>query len=383
MQKWALGVLGSMLMLLSCVAYVEYVPDPEKDVEIWVENLSRQRSFKYRYELRTQAVYTTAHGVSVIERGEHVQGSWFSPDSEVPFEYYGFGDIEYSREQGRWQSMSRGDESDILAQITRLLEFRTFEYLGLDDTYNYTFKANIPFLVPGRWKEMIGAMNISTRNYLPTVIWAGLPDSTVYWRIELFDYNRSKKIDPPVRTWSTYRINLGHDYMKTLKKRMELVDIAHRIDRKGQDILLSIQQYFTLDDVQDILRVRPVRVYGVTQDKQNAKRVAYLRGDETKPLYLTEVMCSEHDFKHADIKFDGASRPYLQIKLRDKYTLTSMVAFEVDSIIAGTAVLDTLKKIDTITMHSNMSFYELQLLKAYILQPLPEVELKPEGEGVE
>jgi hypothetical protein len=138
-----------------------------------------------------------------------------------------------------------------------------------------------------------------------------------------------------------------------------------------------------MDDLLDILRIRSVRVYGVTQDKKKAKRVAYLRGDETKPLYLTEVVCSEGDFKHADIKFDGASRPYLKLKLRDKYKFTGIIAFEVDSVIAGTAVLDTLKKIDTITMHSDMSFYELQLLKAYILQPLPEVEIKAEGEGVE
>ncbi len=383
MQKWLLGLLSGVFMVLSCVAYVEYIPDPVKDIEIWVENLSRQQSFKYRYELKTQAVYTSAQGICVIDRGEHVRGSWFSPDSEVPFEYYGFGDMEYSREQGRWHVMSRGDESDILAQVTRLLEFRTFEYLGLDDTYNYTFKANIPFLVPGRWKEMIGAMQVSTRNYLPLVIWAGLPDSSVYWRIDLFDYNRSRSIDPPVQSWHRYRINLGHEYMKTLKKRMELADIAHRLDRSGENIFLSMPHYYTIDDMQDILRARPVRVYGVTQGKQNAKRVAFLRGDESKPLYLTEVVCSENDFKHADIKFDGASRPYLQLKLRDKYKFTNLVAIEIDSVIAGTAVLDTVKKIDTIIMHSDMSFYELQLLKAYILQPLPEVELKPEGEGVE
>ena len=376
-------VLCGVLVVLNCVTYVAYVPDPEKDIGIWVENLSRQRSFKYRYELKTKVVYTTAHGTCIIGRGEHVQGSWFSPDSEVRFEYYGFGDIEYSREKDTWNSMSRGDESDILAQVTRLLEFRTFEYRGLDDAYNYIFKANIPFLVPGRWKEMVGAMKVSTRDFLPSMIWAGLPDSTVYWRIELFEYNRSRKIDAPVNAWKTYRTDLGFEYTKTFKKRMEETDIVHRLERSGQDILLSMPQYFTTDDIRDILRVRRVRVYGVTEDKQNAKRVAYLHGDETKPLYLTEALLSERDFKRVDIKFDGASRPYLECKLRDKYNFPGMIAFEIDSVIVGAAVLDTLKKIDTITMLSDMSFYELQLLKAYILQPLPDMEIKPEGEGVE
>jgi hypothetical protein len=375
--------LCGVLALLSCVRYVEYIPDPEKDIEIWVQNLSRQRSFKYLYELKTQAVFTAANGVCIIGRGEHVEGSWYSPDSQVPFEYYGFNDVEYSKEQDMWQTMSRGDESDILAQVTRLLEFRTFEYLGIDDTYNYTFKANIPFLVPGRWKEMVGVMKVSQRSYLPTMIWAGLPDSSVYWRIELFEFNRLKKIDPPIRTWKTYQVKIGHDYTKTLKKRLEMTDITHRLDRRGQDILLSTPYFYTIEDIREVLRVRPIRVYGVTQNKMNASRLGYMLGDETKPLYLTEVICSEQDIKRADIRFDGASRPYIELKLKEKYTFTSMIAFEVDSMIVGTAVLDTLKKIDTITMNSAMSFYELQLLKAYIHQPLPDVELEMEGKGVE
>jgi len=376
-------ILGCAAFVLNCVTYVTYTPDPEKDIEMWVQNLGRQRSFRYAYELKTQAVFSSAHGECIVGRGEYVTGAWYSSDSQVPFEYYGLGDIEYSRDQGTWQTMSRGDESDILAQVTRLLEFRTFEYLGFDDTYDFAFKANIPFLVPGRWKEMVGAMKVSKHSYLPVHIWAGLPDSSVYWRIELFDYNRPKKIDPPIRTWTIYQVEIGLDYMQTLKKRLEMTGIAHRLDKRGQDILLSMPHHYTIEDVQNILRVRPLRIFGVTQDKLSASRVGYVLDDETKPLYLTEVLCDEHDIKDADIKFDGASRPYLVLKLRDKRTFDGMIAFEIDSVIVGTAVLDTLKRIDTITMHSDMSFYELQLLEAYILQPLPEVDLSLESKGVE
>ena len=372
MQKCIFGVLCGVLIGLSCVSYVKYIPDPEKDIEMWVQNLSRQRSFRYAYELKTKAVSTSARGVCVIDRGEHVHGSWFSPDSAVPFEYYGFGDIEYSREQGRWQKMSRGDESNILAQITRLLEFRTFEYRGFEDTYSFAFKANIPFLVPGRWKEMVGFMEVSGRNYLPVMIWAGLPDSSVYWRIELSDYNKVKKIDPPVQAWNTFRVPLGHDYLRGIKKRLDLSEVICRVDRSGQDMLLSLPQFFTIEDAEALLRKRSLRVFGVTQERAHASRVGYVRGNETGPIYLVDVICSEQDVKHADIKFDGASRPNLILKLTDAFTFTGTIAFEVDSVIVGTAVLDTLKKFSTITMHSDMSFYELQLLKAYFIQPLPD-----------
>jgi hypothetical protein len=368
---------------LNCVKYVTYIPDPEKDIEMWVENLVRQRSFRYAFQLKTQAVFSSAQGECIIGRGEHVKGAWYSADSQVPYEYYGFGDIEYGRDNGTWRTMARGDESDILAQVTRLLEFRTFEYRGSDVSYDFAFKANIPFLVPGRWKDMVGTMKVSQRHYLPVHIWAGLPDSSVYWSIELFDYNRPKNIHPPIRTWTIYRVEIAPDHMKKLKKRLAMTGIAHRLDKRGQDIFLSMPNYYTIEDVQDILRVRPLRIYGVTQDKLSASRMVYILDNKAQPLYLTGVLYDEHDIKSADIKFDGASRPCLVLKLRDKRTFDSMIAFEIDSVIVGTAVLDTLKKIDTITMHSDMSFYELQLLEAYILQPLPEVELSLEGEGVE
>lgn len=376
-------VLGATLVFLNCVTRVHYIPDPQKDIEMWVQNLGQQRSFRYRYELKTNTVFTRAHGECVVNRAEHVQGAWHSPDSQVPFEYYGFGDIEYSREQGRWRVMPRGDESDILVQVTRLLEFRTFEYLGMDGAYTYSFKANIPFLVPGRWKEMIGVMQVSARNFLPAVIWAGLPDSSVYWRIELYDYNRPKGIDPPVRGLKTFRIPLAHEYLKAFKKRLALTDITYRLNRQTYDILLSLPDYLSAEDVQKLLHTSVIRVYGVTHDKHAASQVGYIDGAESKPLYLTDLLSTGPDIEHVDIKFDGASRPYLALKFSATGTFPGMIAFEVDSMIVGTAVLDTLKNISTIAMYSAMSFYELQLLRASILQPLPEVELKLEGEGVE
>ena len=137
-----------LLLLINCVQYTKYIPDPEKDIDKWISNFHQQRSFSYQYKLETKSVYTEAKGVCVICRGEHICGIWSSPDSKLDFEYIGLGDIEYSKTKNRWQELARGDESNIFGQIERLLKFDKFEYIGSEKEFLYRFKVNIPFLVP-------------------------------------------------------------------------------------------------------------------------------------------------------------------------------------------------------------------------------------------
>jgi len=371
------GIVLSTVFSFNCVRQVTYIPDPERDIDKWVQNFVQQRSFSYRYRLQTQSVYSEAEGDCVIGRGEHVHGSWHYEDKELSFEYVGIGDVEYSKEHGTWHESPRGEESDILTQIERILEFDAFEFMAFDKTYAYRFKANIPFLAPGRRKEMIGMIKISNRNFLPEVIWAGLPDSSSYWKIELYNYNKRKRIKAPVRVWRNYILVAAYDHIKTIKRRLELLDIDYRIKKNGDDILLSVPKYLTNEDIEMALSTTVLHVYDVAEDKESATKIAYLKDGGNGSIFLGNQLLERNDIKNARIEFDVVSRSYLELSLHEKRVFPLEIVIEVDSVMHSIVRLDTTEKINKMKLYSDMRYYNMQLLRASLLQPLPKIVLKP------
>jgi len=376
-------ICGALLLffLCNCVHYIQYVPDPEKDIEKWLKNFERQRSFSYRYKLQTKSVYAEAKGDCVVGRGEYIKGVWHYADSKLTFEYVGLGDVEYAKKNGKWERTTRGEQSDILAQIKRLLKFDKFEYIGSLDGYLYQFKANIPFLAPGQWKELTGFLRISTRNFLPELIWAGLPDSSVYWETKIYNYNKVTCIKPPVRNWNNYFVSVDStfnraNFLKALKRRLDIIDVDYQSKKSAEGIILTLPQEYSIEDIRAMLAPGMVNVYGLTINKQDATKVGYLKDDIKSPLFLTEKLLDQNDIKSAQVKFDALSRPYILISLNQKFNVPTEIVFEIDSIILGTATLDIPKKIDKIKFYIDMGYYELDILKAALVQPLPVISLK-------
>lgn len=374
------GVL-LLLFLFNCVEYIKYIPDPEKDIGKWLKNFEHQRSFSYHYKLQTKSVYSEAKGDCVVGWGEHIKGVWHYADSKLTFEYVGLGDVEYAKKNRKWEQTSRGEESDILVQIKRLLKFNKFEYMGPLNGYLYQFKANIPFLAPGQWKELTGFLRISARNFLPELVWAGLPDSSVYWEAKIYNYNKVKSIESPVRNWNYYLVSSDSTFdianlSKTLRRRLDVIDVDYQSKKTADGIVLTLPQEYSIEDIKTMLAPGMVNVYGLTMNKQNATKVAYLKDDINNPLFLTRKLLDQDDIKSAQVRFDALSRPYILISLNKKISVPTEIAFEMDSIVLGTATLDMSKKIDKIKLYIDMGYYELDILKAALVQPLPVINLK-------
>lgn len=374
--------VSSLLFLLaSCVQYTHYTPDPERDIELWLNTFRQQQSFSYHYRVQTKSVYSEARGNCVVGRGEHVKGDWHYADTKLAFEYIGLGDIEYTKQEGTWKETPRGEESDILAQIKRLLQFDKFEYTGLLDGYVYQFKANIPFLAPDRWKELTGLIQISPRNYLPEFVWAGLPDSSVYWEARLFNYNKVKRIESPVRDWNTYLVSVDtmHDtrgLRSAIKRRLDLIDADYRTKKTDEGIMLTLPKEYSSEDVETMLAPGMVNVYGLSDNKQDATKVGYLEDDITRPLFLKTKVLDQNDIKSVSIKFDGVSRPYMLISLREKFRFPAEIAFEVNRRFIGTAALDNPGKVDKIKFYFDMGYYEMSIIAACVAQQLPPLSIK-------
>jgi hypothetical protein len=82
------------------------------------------------------------------------------------------------------------------------------------------------------------------------------------------------------------------------------------------------------------------------------------------------------DVKDVRITFDARSRPFLDIKLKERLQSPYGVGYEVDGVIVGVATLDMHGNIDRIRMYTSMSYYDLKVLRAALLEPLPLIQTR-------
>ena len=64
------------------------------------------------------------------------------------------------------------------------------------------------------------------------------------------------------------------------------------------------------------------------------------------------------------------------VQLDKKFSLPAEVALEIDGVIIGTATLDTSKKIDRINIYTVRRYYEMEVLRAILVQTLPNIHIK-------
>ncbi|MBE0434065.1 hypothetical protein IBX73_11460 [candidate division WOR-3 bacterium] len=229
---------------------------------------------------------------------------------------------------------------------------------------------------------MIGVLRISTDDFLPSYIWAGLPDSSVYWTARIFDYNSAKEITPPVRERNKFLVIAGPaaDDYRPLGRRLKLVGVDHRMRMIGTGRLLSIPVHYTLEDIAEMVRPGGLTAYAVSSDAENARSTRYLMDDPKRPVLLSEVLFTERDVADANIRFDRRSTPYLSLKLRQRHALPHTIALEVDSMLVATVTIDTLAKLSRIDAYPDMSYHEMEILRAYIKQPLDIYEVRLQAE---
>ncbi len=311
-------------------------------------------------------------------------GLWQYWDSlkGIEFEYVGIQNLEWSKKGNKWEKSSRGEESNLFLQIKRTLEFGRFEYKGGDKYYHYFFKPNVPFLAPERWKEMVGYMDISKQNLLPRIIWAGLPDSSVFWRVEITNFNQNFSIAPPETKVKEYEVLFDttikiNSMIDMLKRRLNLINAKYKIGKKGKSITLKIPSYYRLEDIKEMLRPGELIVYGVTEDKLEAERALYLQSEPQKPVYITGQIFDSKDVKDCALKFDNMNRPFLVIFLKKDITFPEIIAFEIDSVIYGITRLDFPQTLSKITIYADTTYFQMNLLKGYTGQMLPSIEIKP------
>ncbi len=371
-----------MLVSSGCVRYAKYVPNPERDVIQWVQNFRQQRSFECEYRVKTRTTDVQGRSSCLPGWAERVRGLWRSGSTDNQFEHVGINDIEFTRIEGKWQEAARGEESNLYAQIDRMLNFGKFEYLPGPPPYQYRFKPNVPFIAPERWRDMVGWLTVSPKDYLPSVIWAGLPDSSVFWRCDLSRYNRIKRIKSPVTRWREYYVTVADSsdprrLKRSIQKRLKLIGAPGRIQTTDKDLIISLPMYYRDSDLQEMLAPGQAIFYRITDDKNESIRTIFLKEDLKNPIYLAAELFRNPSITACRIRFDRTSQPYLDISLEQGVIGASRLVFEIDSVFVGQLSLDKTKNPDKIRSTIPMSYFQLNILRSLLLQPLPLLMVMP------
>ncbi|MGQ9817992.1 MAG: hypothetical protein ACUVQ3_08620 [bacterium] len=370
-----LRVFFLVFIVIACGPKAIYNPAPEKDIKEWINNFGRQKSFSYCYEMRTKTVKVIARGDCIYGWAEHTKGKMDYGDTMIPFEYIGINDREWTKKGSKWEESVRGEESNILAQVERVLGFNKFELLNDDVDYLYQFNATLPFLVPQHWRDMLAYIRVSKKDYLPSYIWVGLPDSSAYWQISFSNYNKDIKIEPPYIGIKAYEIQFDSSInytkaIKMIKRRLKLLNLKYKLEKKGKRLILSVPGVYSTDDIKEMLVPGITMFYGVTQKQANAVKTVNLQKNPNQSIYLSGWQCNQDMVKDVKIKFDRLLKPLAEIKLKKKIELPEQMAIEVDSNIVLTLSLDRLKKMDSIVLYSDMRFVDFRKFCAYIGQSL-------------
>lgn len=369
-----------LFLLVACGPKFVYNPVPERDIKEWVANFRRQKSFRYNYELKARAVKVNAFGDCIYGWAEYVKGTMDYGDTIINYEYIGINDREWTKKDNKWKQSVRGEESNILAQIERVLEFEKFELLNTDTEYLYRFNATMPFLSPDRWRDMVAYIKISRKDYLPAFIWVGLPDSSVYWQVVLGNYNKDIKIESPTTEINSYEIKIDSsidqsEAIKKIKRRLKLLNLKWQLKKEDEKIILRVPEIYNLDDIKELLAPGRTVFYGVVQNQSNACKISYLQKNPNHSVYLSEWQCDQELVKDVAIKFDYLLKPFASIKLKKKVGLPEQIAIEVDGNIMLLISLDRVKKMDNIIAYSDMKFLDFCKLCAYIGEPLFNMDI--------
>ena len=151
--------------------------------------------------------------------------------------------------------------------------------------------------------------------------------------------------------------------------------MEHRLKKSGRSVMLTIPSYISEEDITGMLKNRVLNIYSVAEEKEDAKKVVY--DDSNTPVFLTDKFLDGNDIKNAKIRRDRSSKFYLEIFLKEKIVSPQRIAFELDGSIIGQETLDTSGKISKLKLYTNMQYFDIQILRASLLQPLPSIELEP------
>ncbi len=335
-------------------------PDFNKIVYEGIGKLSYQKSFSYECRLRTPQVEAEFNGECLVGQAESVRSIWRYPAETLATEIIALYNTQYEKKDGNWEPHSRGEESNILVQIERVLKRDQFEFLRSEaDRYLYNFKPNLPHLDPLMKKQFISILAIDHRTYLPTYIYAISTDSSVSWQVKLDKFNHPFTINQPVPNTKKYL--LLTDSLKDeirIKTRLSLMQIIHTLNHTARGLVLDVPEVISKSLLLEILAPGQAGVYTIDESLKDA----------AGQVVPDKKILSSDDIKNVSVKFNDYSEPYIQLTLYKKHKIPGPVVLVIDKkIYARKDNIDRSKNLDRLNFPIKMEYLQALIISAQIL----------------
>lgn len=335
-----------------------------------LDGLTRLRSFRFSYRLWRQEpprVELQFEGVCVLPAQEERRGyQWFDSGSTQVW-LMGFDDIEYELRDQRWSIHPRGEETELLTQLRRVMRLGGFELIEETPTrFIFSFRPNLAFLDPTFEKELWGVMEVGRPDLLPSRIEAQDSAGTIGLVVELWGYNRAHRLKPPIPTRTLISLAYGElsaDSIRVLgelvSKRFEQLGFSIRFEPETRTLIVNgpISQA----RVESLLSLGEPRLYRVGPNRS-----------------LLAQLCGPEGVGRARVGFDPWQRPFIRVNLtpigaRALKDLApgELWALTIDGEVLTTR-LDSSGEVRSISWSNGFSYWDFERIAAIINSgPLP------------
>jgi hypothetical protein len=385
-------------------------------VKIGLDRLKNQRSFQFEWQVQRFGVKGDFKGNFRHPDQIGMKGKWKFGEKEEKGEWFASGDeqFEWDRKNKDWKILPRGEETDPLRQMLRILSTSEFEFLRRGRFKGkkipvYGFKPNAPFLDPSGEKSLHGEIWLEPKTLLPVrveVTEGGKRSrNDIGWELVLTHFNKPIKIKIPTFRYQVVLKGVRRGVKKVIEERMEGTDfkkvavsvekdimkLGFRTSRNPEKVMESLitqgrlqihLAQFPKEPVSDLIGeagVDPSGIYplsGVYQERYGKKARLIFEGDDVaRPLILQKLLLTEEDVREARVAFDELSRPVLQLRLtqQGKEKLSLGTRNHIDRPIG---IVSDGKCLSSIILRSQISEKSFQVSGDFTLEEVEGIVLR-------
>uniref|UniRef100_A0A7C6A7Y2 Uncharacterized protein n=1 Tax=candidate division WOR-3 bacterium TaxID=2052148 RepID=A0A7C6A7Y2_UNCW3 len=327
-----------IVILLSCTSKVVKPPIP-KDIapaeipKFAFTQLKNQKSFQFYLRFKTDFPTLTEaefKGKVVLPDQEERTGVWHRSGEKFLERIKGIGNFQYEGKNDKWEIHPRGEESNILIPIERILLFSEFELKSKDSrALVFTFQPNLIFLDPTQSKRMNGLLTINSSHLLPLRIAVSDSAKTAFWEIQFFNFNRQNKISFPFTPKVIIQLiadsKIDNKTKAILLDRFQQLGFRVKVRTYAADLgpRLEIQSEKDIAETQLnlIISQGKVEIYSgewlavLDEKTSDPEQIRYF---QFKPVKLSELIFTNPAIERASANLDQGPEPILELYLKAK-----------------------------------------------------------------
>ena len=341
---------------------------PNEIPRLSFNQLKNQKSFRFNLHFKTDIpalVEAEFEGSVVLPNQEERTGTWQQMGEKVTTQIKGVGDFQHELKEGKWEIHPRGEESNILIEIERILTFSQFEFISKDSRQMvFTFKPNLVFLDPTRTKPMNGVLFIQSSSLLPERIRVSDSAKTTFWGIQFNDYNRIKKFAQPFIP--VVRIQLTSESKIDSKAKSVLIERFQRLGYQSKTKAISAKPGTILEIQLERDISEPILNLLISQGEVKIYSGDWLEAETTlsdtgqikyfqfKPVKVLQLIFTNQAIERAEPILDQGPEPTLDLYLNPKNTFKyqgpgKYLFLELNNELIGYSLISPNQSLDKLT----------------------------------